>query len=83
MKLALRYERLYNADRILKSLHIKLYPYILHDLHLLITHEAVSPYFTSSSYSYICGTLLQTVKVKLSLCLTMYHAMKTYWGVEV
>jgi hypothetical protein len=23
------------------------------------------------------------VKVKLSLCLTKYHAMKTYWGVEV
>jgi hypothetical protein len=22
-------------------------------------------------------------KVKLSLCLTKYHAMKTYWGVEV
>jgi hypothetical protein len=23
------------------------------------------------------------VKVKLSLCLTKHHAMKTYWGVEV
>jgi len=23
------------------------------------------------------------VKVKLSLCSTKYHAMKTYWGVEV
>jgi hypothetical protein len=23
------------------------------------------------------------VKVKLSLCLTEHHAMKTYWGVEV
>jgi hypothetical protein len=23
------------------------------------------------------------VKVKLSLCLTKYHAMKAYWGVEV
>jgi D-hexose-6-phosphate mutarotase len=23
------------------------------------------------------------VKVKLSLCLTNYHAMKAYWGVEV
>jgi hypothetical protein len=22
-------------------------------------------------------------KVKLSLCLTKHHAMKTYWGVEV
>jgi hypothetical protein len=23
------------------------------------------------------------IKVKLSLCLTKHHAMKTYWGVEV
>jgi len=23
------------------------------------------------------------VKIKLSLCLTKHHAMKTYWGVEV
>jgi hypothetical protein len=23
------------------------------------------------------------VKVKLSLCLTKYHAMKAYWGMEV
>jgi len=23
------------------------------------------------------------VKVKLSLCLTMHHAVKTYWEVEV
>jgi hypothetical protein len=23
------------------------------------------------------------VKVKLSLCLTKHHTMKTYWGVEV
>jgi hypothetical protein len=23
------------------------------------------------------------VKVKLSLCLTKHHAMKTYWGVKV
>jgi hypothetical protein len=23
------------------------------------------------------------VKIKLSLCLTKYHAMKTYWRVEV
>jgi len=23
------------------------------------------------------------LKVKLSLCLTSHHAMKTYWGVEV
>jgi hypothetical protein len=26
---------------------------------------------------------LSKVKVKLSLCLTKHHAMKTYWGVEV
>jgi hypothetical protein len=28
-------------------------------------------------------SILGKVKVKLSLCLTKYHAMKTYWGVEV
>jgi hypothetical protein len=27
--------------------------------------------------------LLYVVKVKLSLCLTKHHAVKTYWGVEV
>jgi len=26
---------------------------------------------------------LSVEKVKLSLCLTKYHAMKMYWGVEV
>jgi hypothetical protein len=31
---------------------------------------------------YIGLTMLK-VKVKLSLCLTKHHAMKTYWGVEV
>jgi hypothetical protein len=25
----------------------------------------------------------EVIKVKLSLCLTKHHAMKTYWGVEV
>jgi hypothetical protein len=28
-------------------------------------------------------TIAGKVKVQLSLCLTKYHAMKTYWGVEV
>jgi hypothetical protein len=27
-----------------------------------------------------CITLEVKVKVKLSLCLTKHHAMKTYWG---
>jgi hypothetical protein len=39
----------------------------------------------------VCDFGLQTVqdiqqlkvKVKVSLCLTKHHAMKTYWGVEV
>jgi hypothetical protein len=26
---------------------------------------------------------LSKVKVKLSLCLSKYHTMKAYWGVEV
>jgi hypothetical protein len=27
--------------------------------------------------------ILEELKVKLSLCVTKYHAMKAYWGVEV
>jgi len=29
------------------------------------------------------GHVAHTVKVKLSLCLTKYHAIKAYWGVKV
>jgi hypothetical protein len=31
----------------------------------------------------VTGRYSLWVKVKLSLCLTKHHAMKTYWGVEV
>jgi hypothetical protein len=31
----------------------------------------------------VCNFQMKKVKVKLFLCLTKHHAMKTYWGVEV
>jgi hypothetical protein len=32
---------------------------------------------------YVISTLIIKLKVKLFLCLTKHHGMKTYWGVEV
>jgi hypothetical protein len=40
----------------------------------------VSGSFLDSDTNFI---YTHVVKVKLSLCLTKHHAMKTYWGVEV
>jgi hypothetical protein len=34
-------------------------------------------------FSYACSQDDKGKKVKLSLCLTKYHAMKMYWGVDV
>jgi hypothetical protein len=32
---------------------------------------------------FILKRIVKCIKVKLSLCLTKHHVMKTYWGVEV
>jgi len=36
-----------------------------------------------AEFKYMGQAVKGKVKVKLSLCLTIYHTMKTYWGVEV
>jgi hypothetical protein len=43
---------------------------VLSQMHPVHIHSTLPPY-------------LSRIKVKLSLCLTKHHAMKTYWGVEI
>jgi hypothetical protein len=39
--------------------------------------------FTGSTVRTSAIKLMVKVKVKMSLCLTKHHTMKTYWGVEM
>jgi hypothetical protein len=37
----------------------------------------------SDNFTFTFVVKQQEKKVNVSLCITKYHAMKTYWGVEV